>query len=268
MSSMLAEKYAHMLTRTDIIHLFRRLEEIVGNRSQAARICGLERRTIYGWDTTREIRSRTRERILAVLLENLTEETLEFLTRRSVESSTDVLQTHLSSIYERAMSESTNNQEFTRLVTKFDQERQRYEGLLASSNLQTEISTMLQHTLARAKEISLAFRPSPNDIVRLTEFSRLIPDIVKAVATLSPYVSDNEIARIFNLPAGFVNTLSAALHDSFIAIRAIEPARMTQAFPGDQAPTMATLTARGVEREAVWHEQTLPGLTPRLAGAT
>jgi len=267
LSSMLAEKYAHMLTRTDIIHLFGRLEETVGNRSQAARICGLERRTIYGWDTTREIRSRTRERILAVLLENLTEETLEFLTRRSVESSTDVLYTYLSSMYEKAMSEGTDNQEFSRLATRFDQTKQQYEGLLAGT-LQNEISAMLQHTLVRAKEIGLAFRPLPNDIVRLTEFCRLIPDIVKAVATLSPYVPHNEIAKIFNLPAGFINVLSAALHDSYIPIRAVEPTQMVQVFPRDQTPTMATLTAGGAEGEGVWHEQAIPCLTPRLGGAT
>jgi hypothetical protein len=127
---------------------------------------------------------------------------------------------------------------------------------------------MLQYTLVRAKEIGLAFRPSPNDIVRLTEFSRLVPDIVKAVATLSPYVPNNEIARIFNLPANFVNTLSVALHDSYIPIRAVEPAQMVQVSPRDQALTTATLTGRGTEGEAIWQEKALPGLTPRLGGAT
>lgn len=264
---MLAEKYAHMLTRSDIIQLFRRLEDTVGNRSQAARICGLERKTIYGWETTREIRSRTRERILAVLLENLTEETLEFLTQRSVESSTDVLRTYLSSIYERAMSEGTSDQEFSRLATKFDQIRQQYEGLLAG-HLQSEISTMLRYTLARAKEIGLTFKPSPNDIVRLTEFSGLMPDILKAVATLSPYVPGNEIARIFNLPARFVETLSAGLHDNFIAIRAVEPVQTVPIFLRDQALTTATLTAGRAEGEAVWLEQPVLGLPSRLGGAT
>jgi hypothetical protein len=170
-------------------------------------------------------------------------------------------------MYEKAMSESTDTEEFSRLTTRFDQTRQQYEGLLIG-NLQNELGEMLQHTLVRAKETGLAFRPLPNDIVRLTEFCRVIPDLVKAVATLSPYVPYNEIARIFNLPAGFVNVLSASLHDSYIAIRAVEPTRMVQAFPRDQALTTATLTFGEAEGEGIWREQPLSGLVTRLGGAT
>lgn len=268
MSSILAEKYANLLTMQDIVSLFHRLEKVAGSRSEAARMCGLERRTVYGWQTTREIRSKTRERILAALLEGMPEDTLEFLTRKSVESSTDVLRTYLSAMYEKAMSEGVDNQEFSRLAIKFDQTTRRYAGL-SVENLQPEISVMLWHTSERAKEIGVAFQPLPNDLVRLTQFSRLIPNLVKAVSALSPYVPDNEIASTFNIPAAFVSAMSTALHENYIAIRAVEPAQeRIQLLPRDQGPAIGTLTTGELEEPTVWVGQTAPGPISRLGGAT
>jgi hypothetical protein len=263
---MLVEKYAHMLTMRDFIGLYKKLEETVGNRSLTARKCGIERRTIYGWDTTKEIRLKTRERILSVLLEDLTEETLDFLTRRSVESSIDVLRTYLSSLYEKAMNEETSNHEFGRLASKFDQTRRQYEGLI-DDNLQPEISTMMQYTFMHAKEIGVPFKPLPSEIVRLTEFSHLMPDLVKTISVSAPYLPTSEIAKLFSLPIAFVNAFATALHDNYIAIRAIEPVQTT-AYPllENKTATMATLTptTNEIEEQITW----LPGLTPRTGGAT
>ena len=267
---MLVEKYAHMLTMRDFIDLYKKLEETVGSRSLTARKCGIERRTIYGWDTTKEIRIRTRERILSVLLEDLTEETLDFLTRRSVESSTDVLRTYLSSLYEKAMNEGTSNQEFDRIASKFDQTRREYEGLI-DDNLQPEISTMMQHTFMHAKEIGVPFKSLPSEIVRLTEFSHLMPDLVKTISVSAPYFPTSEIAKLFSLPVDFVNAFATALHDNYIAIRAIEPVqKIASPLPEDQITTMATLTpiTTTLEDQTIWHAKPVPGSTLRTGGAT
>jgi len=261
---MLVEKYAHMLTMRDFIGLYKKLEETVGSRSLTARKCGIERRTIYGWDTTKEIRLKTRERILSVLIEDLTEETLDFLTKRSAESSADVLRTYLSSLYEKAMMEETSNQEFGRLSSKFDQVRRQYEGLI-DENLQPEISTMMQYTIGHAKEIGSPFKPLPSEIVRLTEFSHFIPDLVKTISVSASYYPTSEIANIFNLPVDFVNKFATALHDNYIAIRAIEPAQVTTyPLPGNKTATMATLTPNETEEQVAW----LPELTMKTGGAT
>lgn len=214
MSIILAEKYAQMLTMPDFISLYKMLEKSVGSRSLAAKKCGIERKTIYGWDTTKEIRRKTRERILAVLLEELTEETLDFLTKRSVESSTDVLRTYLSSLYEKAMDLATSNDEFGRLTSKFEQVRHEYESLI-DNDLQPEIGMMLQETIDHAKEIDQPFKKLPPTIIRLNDFSCILPDLLKTMSASGPYFTTNNISEYFNLPLEFVNTLSAALHDNF-----------------------------------------------------
>jgi len=267
LSSMLAEKYAHALTMRDFIDLYRKLEETVGSRSMTARKCGIERRTIYGWDTTKEIRLKTRERILSVLLEELTEETLDFLTKRSVESSKDILRTFLSSLYEKAMDEATNNQEFSRLASRFDQTRQQYEGLL-SEDLRSEVGGMMQYTLTHAKEIGIHLRPLPNEIISLTEFSRLIPDLVKTILVSAPYFPTSNIAKQFNLPLDFVNTFSLALHDNYIATRAVEPPERMLSLPGEQAITMATISPSMPERQTIWGEQPILEPFHAIGGAT
>ncbi len=238
-----------MLTMRDFINLYTKLEEKIGNRTLTARKCGIERKTIYGWDTSKEIRLRTRERILSVLLEELTEETLDFLTKRSVESSADVLRTYLSSLYEKSMSEETSNQEFSRLSLKLDQISRHYEGLI-DENLQPEIDTMVQHAVMHSKEIGVPFAPQPREIVRLTEFSRLMPDLVKTISASAPYFPTSEIANIFNLPVDFVDKFASALHDNYVAIRAIEPAIATGLpFQGNKSATMATLTQNIFEQK-------------------
>ena len=248
MSSVLVEKYSHMLTMRDFVNLYKKLEERIGNRTLTARKCGIERKTIYGWDTTKEIRLRTRERILSVLLEELTEETLDFLTKRSVESSADVLRTYLSSLYEKAMSEEANNQEFSRLALKLDQTSRHYEGLI-DENLQPEIDSMIQYAVVHAREIGVPFAPQPREMVRLTEFSHLIPDLVRTISASAPLFPTSEIANIFNLPVDFVDKFAAVLHDNYTAIRAIEPALATAHPLGNKSATMATLTQNIFQQE-------------------
>ncbi len=129
----------------------------------------IERKTIYGSETSKEIRLRTRERILSVLLEELTEETLDFLTKRSVESSADVLRTYLSSLYEKSMSEETSNQEFSRLSLKLDQISRHYEGLIDEA-CNPKLIPWSSMRLCIQKEIGVPFAPQPREIVRSLNF--------------------------------------------------------------------------------------------------
>jgi hypothetical protein len=219
MSSIIAQKYANLLTMEDVVRLFKLLEDAVGNKVEAAKLCGLERKTTYGWEATNEVRLRTKKKVLTALVENLTEETLDFITKRSVETSVDILRTHLSVIYEKAMDERTDASTFLHLASKFEATKQKYAGLI-TDHLVIEVGNMSALIPEKASELKVPFTSAPINLLKISELSKLIPSLIKTVSAVSPCTSDNEIAKIFNLPEEFVHTFSTALHESCIAIRA------------------------------------------------
>jgi len=217
MSSIIAEKYANLLTMEDVVRLFKLLEEIVGNKVKAAKLCGIERKTAYGWDATKEIRLRTKKKVLSALIENLTEETLAFITERSVETSVDILRTYISAIYEKAMDERINAPNFLRLASKFEEIKQNYAGLIVD-RLEIEVGNMSALIPERASELGAFFEVSPINTLKLSEFTKLLPSLINTISSVYPYVPDSEIAKIFNLPRDFVHTLCTTLHENYIAI--------------------------------------------------
>ncbi len=218
MSSIIAEKYADLLTMEDVVELFKLLEKKVGNKVEAAKICGLERKTTYGWDTTKEIRLRTKKKVLTALIENLTEETLDFITERSVDTSADVLRTYLSALYERAMDEREDPLNFLRLASRFEETKQKYAGMIVD-RLEVEVGNMSTLFPEKATELGTTFKVSPINVLKLSELSILVPSLIKTISSTYPYIPDSEIAKFFNLPSDFILTLSVALHENYIAIR-------------------------------------------------
>jgi hypothetical protein len=248
----------------DVIYLFERLEKTVGNKKKAARLCGLERKTTYGWKETREIRLKTKKKILAALIENLTEETLDFIVQRSVSASADVLRIYLSALYEKAMDENLTASEFLRLASKFDEIKQRYSGLVVE-HLGIQVGNMLRNIPERARELGVSFKPSPTNIMKLTDLTILIPNLIKTISVVSPYTLGNEIAKTFNIPEEFVNSISTALYYSYdIPRRAIELTQMHAWISGEQIAAgtieihhLPPLPSTPEERahEDVWHER-------------
>jgi len=217
MSSLIAEKYANLLTQNDVVWLFELLEKVVGNKVEAAKICGLERKTTYGWEITQEIRLGTKKKVLAALIENLPEETLDFMTEKSVQASVDILRTYLFSLYEKAMAQkdSTN---FLRLASKFEQKKDKYSGLIVD-HLEIEIGNMSELFPEKAGELGVFFQPSPLRTVKLSEFSKLLPYVIKTISMVDLSDPRVEIAKIFNLPSEFIENLSGALREYYIPTR-------------------------------------------------
>jgi hypothetical protein len=214
MSSLIAEKYANLLTLEDVVWLFELLEKATGNKADAAKICGLERKTTYGWEITKEIRLSTKKKVLAALVENLPQETLDFMAEKSVQASVDILRTYLSALYEKAMTEKDAT-DFLRLASKFEEKKEKYAGLIADY-LEIEVGNMSELFPEKAMELGVVFQPSPIRTVRLSEFSKFLPHVIKTVSMLDPNTPKVEIAKIFNLPSEFVETLSTALREYYI----------------------------------------------------
>jgi hypothetical protein len=256
-SSLMVEKYANFLTKEDVIWLFELLEKAIGNKVDAARICGLERKTTYGWERTKEIRLGTKKKILSALMKDLPEETLDFMTQKSVQASADVLRTCLFALYEKAMT-VRNATDFLRLTSKFGEKTQKYSGLIADY-LEIEVGHMSGLLPEKASELGVTFEPSPPRIVRLSGLSELLPHIIRAVA-LDPNSPRVELAKIFNLPLGFVETLSTALSQYYT------PAKML-VFTEPELATAATLGSQGIVPQQV-EQQTVWAQVPAQLGAS
>jgi hypothetical protein len=235
MSSLIAEKYANLLTLENVVWLFELLEKVTGNKADAAKICGLERKTTYDWEVTKEIRLNTKKKVLAALIENLPEETLDFMTEKSIQASVDILRTYLFALYEKAMAER-NLTDFLRLASKFEEKRDKYAGLIADY-LEVEVGNMLELFPEKASELGVTFQPSPLRTVRLSEFSKYLPHVIRTISMLDPDTPKVEIAKIFSLPLEFVETLSAALREYHIPTKMLIPSE-------PELRTAATLEAQ------------------------
>ena len=218
MSEVIVERYASILSPQDVRQLFNRLEENVGSRLEAAKLCGLERKTVYDWEKTGDIKLRTKKKVLTALVENLVDETLEFMTGRSFETSVDILRIYLSALYETAVSEEISKTAFQQLVSKFEEAKKQYPGLIIG-HLEPEIENMLRSLSEKAAALEIPFDTSPLDVVRLTSLSAEIPTLIKTISTATPWVPDTDIAKIFNFPKEFVQSFHKALQENFIAIR-------------------------------------------------
>jgi hypothetical protein len=192
--------------------LFRRLENLLGSRVKAAEACGLERKTIYGWEKTSDLKLRTKKKVLKVLLDQLPEDTLEFMTRRSVESSVDILRIFLNFIYESAVDEKVSIEDFLQLASKFEEVKRKYAGLIID-NLDVEVGDMTRSLAEKASELKLDLPRSAIDVIRLSKLIETLPAMIKALS-YEPLIAAPEIAREFRFPLEFVQDLSKALQES------------------------------------------------------
>lgn len=88
----LAKRFAEILTKGDVLELFRMLKERYGTISRVCRRIGIERRTFYYWRYAKQVNSDTKLKVLKVALEEHPIDTLEFLARKSRDRTREVLE--------------------------------------------------------------------------------------------------------------------------------------------------------------------------------
>jgi len=87
-----AERFAEVLTKGDVMELFRMLEQRYGTVSGVCERVGIERRTFYNWRSARQITRETKAKVLRAALDEYPIDTLEFLARKSVERARELLE--------------------------------------------------------------------------------------------------------------------------------------------------------------------------------
>ena len=138
----LARRFAEMLTKGDVMELFRMLEERHGTISKACERIGIERRTFYHWRDAKQISSETKAKVLKVALEEHPIDTLEFLARKSRGRTKEVLEL-LIEFLRRGIIEEEDSKRAEELV-------KRAEDVI--NEFSTPITEYLHHEIARLIE--------------------------------------------------------------------------------------------------------------------
>jgi len=121
----LVEKMSEVLSKGDILELFKELEKVHGSVSKVCQLAGIERKTFYHWSKAREIKKETRVKIIRLALQSMPLKTLEFLIDKSLNLSIELLSTLFQFLFEKAVSnpESTSVKyynAFRRIYKKYD----------------------------------------------------------------------------------------------------------------------------------------------------
>jgi hypothetical protein len=184
MVTFLARKYAHLLTKEDIMALFDLLKKKTGSQSEAAKLCGLTRKTTYDWKEIGELKGETKEKVLSVLIDNLPRETLSLIADRASKFARDSVVTYLSVLHSLAL-QSPSVPEFTENAKLFDEARTAYGGLVAGM-YETEMGKMLSDLNAYARSLGADWHPVPVRIFSETHLSELLPIVMAKLRTGSP----------------------------------------------------------------------------------
>lgn len=175
MSSYIGEKYAAILTEEDVGNLFNALVKKLGNRSEAARQCGLTGKATYDWEETKYVKLQTKRKVLEACLKNDFPETIEYLLSRSSERTVDVLRTVLSTIYADAV-EADSREELEVILDKFEALKIRHRGLIRDT-IEDEVSDMENRLCEKAQRSGVPLRRKPIEDLSAKELLDQLPMI-------------------------------------------------------------------------------------------
>lgn len=174
MPSYISDRYAGILTKEDIGQLFNKLtESLEGNRSEAARQCGLTGKATYDWEKAAYLKLGTKRKVLEACLRTDFLNTIEYLLSRSSERTIDVLRTILSTVYAEAV-ETVPKERFIYLINRFETLRIQYRGLI-KDRIIDEVTDMLLMLRQKALELVVQIPKKSIDDISAKEFLDIFP---------------------------------------------------------------------------------------------
>jgi hypothetical protein len=154
LNSYITDKYAGMLTEDDVANLFDVLvKKLSGNRSEAARRCGLTGKATYDWEGAAYVKLGTKKKVLEASLREIFLETVEYLVGRSTNRTLDLLRTILSTLYANAL-EATSRNEFKNAFAKFETIRVGHQGMI-KDGIRDEAADMTSLLRKKASELGV-----------------------------------------------------------------------------------------------------------------
>jgi hypothetical protein len=195
MEELLAQKYSNLVDAEDVEELFEKMRMVYGSKQKTADRCGIARSTPYRWPNANYVKSATKIKVLEASLKEKLLDTLELLTKRSKEKTSDLFLTYLSSVFQKAGSVDTGS--FSLLLNKFLVARRENYGLIRDE-LQDEVRLMTQALEEKAIELHVPFSKNSIDTFESSQFLEILPDIIKDLIIEKTDVI--EVANRYNVP--------------------------------------------------------------------
>ena len=207
MASYLVQKYAYLLTKEDTQQLFKTLEKVYGSIKNAALKCGIQRKTVYDWQRTADVKLTTKTKILEASIKTKPDYTLHFLLERSEERASEILYVMLTRFFERAMAQELDQRTFAAIAKKFGRVRKRHAGLIFG-HLEEEVGDMSQLIRERSDNLQVSLPFTAIETMKSAQILELLPAIVKMLPEKETPAGHLELAAKFNVPIELVKVSS------------------------------------------------------------
>lgn len=212
LSEYILSKYAPTLNAEDMLYLFSKLIEEHGSIKKAAEECNITRRSYYMLENREYIQPNTKEKIVKTTYELSPDKVLEYLLKRHVDDSLEVLSVNLSKLYEEAI-EETDRETLKETLERFDTIKQEYEGLIID-NIQREVLDQTAHLRKKAEVTEVSWMPVKTTIFKTHEVTAMIPLVFKEIeAGKTP----ETISEKYGVPPELVKAISSIRRKETIA---------------------------------------------------
>lgn len=219
--SNLTEKYASSLDGLDIIKLFKWVEKET-SRAEAARICGLERKTVYGWVEGKDVRLNTKIKVLTALLEWNYEKTLEYLMDKYSKSSLNIMDSLLDHIYISINAVTSD----TDLLNKYNS----YINILTKFAINNNLNNTAKFEMLEKIRYDLKNRNIPIENIPLQILdSKHIVELIPFVNTLyenNPNLNSEQLKNIYDIPIELSNNIINIRTRVFSSIKILDTSKI------------------------------------------
>jgi len=160
-----------------MLYLFSKLIKAHGSIKKAAEECKITRRSYYMLEDREYIQPNTKEKIVKTAYGLSPDEILEYLLKRHVDDSLEVLSVNLGKIYEEAI-EEIDRESLKEILEQFDRIKQEYEGLIID-NIQQEVLDQIAHLKEKAEVAEVLWKPAKSTMFKTYELTAIIPLVFK-----------------------------------------------------------------------------------------
>jgi hypothetical protein len=203
--SYLAKRHAYLLTEEDALELFSILENRVGSTSEACRRCHIQRKTRYDWERGKSIKPNTKYKVLKGLIENIPEETFNFLLNKAKDSAVEILSLNLSNIYTHMLGERIDRRLFAEDLKKIQDLKNRNAGLVWE--LGEEVDEMMSQIEEKASLLNVSMPLDNIDIFKPSQIMEILPSIIDEISRRG-FNEYSQIAKSLKIPEMIVQIIS------------------------------------------------------------
>jgi hypothetical protein len=177
LSEYLTSKYASTLNTEDILHLFSIILEKYKTIKKSTEKCDINRRSYYELKNRDYIQTNTKEKILKTAYEISPHKVLDYLLKRYMDDSLEILYINLVKLYEEAIEETDINL-LKQILNDYNKIKKEYESLIIDS-LQQEVQDQILHLHEKAEVENINWGPIKPSLYKSNQLAMIIPLIFR-----------------------------------------------------------------------------------------